>query len=235
MSRCACSAGFNPRPREEGDTTARSGRWRLVRFNPRPREEGDRRAVPQRHLQEVSIHALAKRATRHDFRAAPVVEVSIHALAKRATLSPVRCHWPAWFQSTPSRRGRLDAYRLLWAYYQFQSTPSRRGRRFVARESQLATLVSIHALAKRATRGRRGCDVAGGFQSTPSRRGRPMRSCSTFRPRAFQSTPSRRGRHQRCKSIPFPGLDPQFREARKSQGSSCRFDKNSLSFGESHQ
>ena len=54
---------FNPRPREEGDSTA-SALWTLsVYFNPRPREEGDSEALQIFFKLAISIHALVKRAT----------------------------------------------------------------------------------------------------------------------------------------------------------------------------
>ena len=55
---------FNPRPREEGDSTGDADDELIKNFNPRPREEGDPlgesapAAVPR-----ISIHALVKRAT----------------------------------------------------------------------------------------------------------------------------------------------------------------------------
>ena len=57
-----------------------------VYFNPRPRKEGDLAHVknysPER---AISIHALAKRATRSIGNVIMDFPISIHALAKRAT------------------------------------------------------------------------------------------------------------------------------------------------------
>ena len=57
------SNDFNPRPREEGDSSlcnsGRSGGY----FNPRPREEGDDWDANFPDMYDISIHALVKRAT----------------------------------------------------------------------------------------------------------------------------------------------------------------------------
>ena len=55
------------------------------------------------------------------------------------------------FQSTPSRRGRLHPLSNDRKWMEFQSTPSRRGRRWYYTKQIVPILVSIHALAKRAT------------------------------------------------------------------------------------
>ncbi len=79
--------GFNPRPREAGDSAATDWRSPASSFNPRPREAGDspegRPAEPAGEL--VSIHARAKRAT------ASAGKTSRHSRQ---------------FQSTPARSGR---------------------------------------------------------------------------------------------------------------------------------
>ena len=56
---------FNPRPRKEGDIRV----WQMVahshNFNPRPRKEGDKSIINiDMMIITISIHALAKRATR---------------------------------------------------------------------------------------------------------------------------------------------------------------------------
>ena len=60
-------------------------------FNPRPREEGDGKHIDRESIIEnISIHALVKRAT---FIASPIFLgnfISIHALVKRATFQPKR-------------------------------------------------------------------------------------------------------------------------------------------------
>ena len=58
------SVYFNPRPREEGDYVAAGSRLSYFHFNPRPREEGDVSDVSQTVIElTISIHALVKRAT----------------------------------------------------------------------------------------------------------------------------------------------------------------------------
>ena len=130
---------------------------------------------------------------RYTVNVSRLVDVSIHALAKRAT--PTGRDSPALmaFQSTPSRRGRRNDGRCHRDGAGFQSTPSRRGRRCAGRGPRAKKgfnprpreegytvglrlrrerVVSIHALAKRATG--EHVTVIGDwqFQSTPSRRGR---------------------------------------------------------------
>ncbi len=76
---------FNPRPREEGDQI-RKICWRSAEgFNPRPREEGD---IKRRcDLDGVEkFQSTPSRRGRLVFTSRPWMgEVSIHALAKRAT------------------------------------------------------------------------------------------------------------------------------------------------------
>ena len=54
---------FNPRPREEGDTRYTKQRHHKEDFNPRPREEGDVFTKARYNIDNISIHALVKRAT----------------------------------------------------------------------------------------------------------------------------------------------------------------------------
>ena len=54
-------------------------------FNPRPREEGDPQNTRQPNGQEISIHALVKRATTLTCTDWGLLQISIHALVKRAT------------------------------------------------------------------------------------------------------------------------------------------------------
>jgi len=54
---------FNPRPRTEGDDKA-CDKWEAAQyFNPRPRTEGDNIYLNLKFLTNISIHALARRAT----------------------------------------------------------------------------------------------------------------------------------------------------------------------------
>ena len=58
----------------------------ILNFNPRPREEGDFAVCFIENWEIlISIHALAKRATRTENRDGVCRIISIHALAKRAT------------------------------------------------------------------------------------------------------------------------------------------------------
>ena len=54
---------FNPRPREEGDIMETGIKYQNANFNPRPREEGDKTPILIKADQNISIHALVKRAT----------------------------------------------------------------------------------------------------------------------------------------------------------------------------
>jgi len=140
-------------------TPSRGGRHGLTgygasgdSFNPRPRAEGDHEDVPPAGTLDVSIHALARRATTAADPWPHVDRVSIHALARRATCLRIqsrigRCGfnprpraegdvtyqvlgpWYWLFQSTPSRGGRRKARAEKLKELKFQSTPSRGGRR----------------------------------------------------------------------------------------------------------
>ena len=76
----------------------------ITYFNPRPRKEGDIR-IANNDVQEenISIHALVKRATHIALPTIKMVMISIHALVKRATVDEV-FDGQIWaiFQSTPS-------------------------------------------------------------------------------------------------------------------------------------
>ena len=140
------------------------------------------------------------------------INISIHALAKRAThlhipFSSSRQHFNPRprkegdptnsrlfhtehrFQSTPSQRGRLHFCLTDDKYILFQSTPSQRGRPGMPDTIDVRYLISIHALAKRATISHFSTVYSYSFQSTPSQRGRPYRLvsrasiCSHFNPR----------------------------------------------------
>ena len=79
--------------------------------------------------------------------------ISIHALAKRATIkSRLDIRKLTLFQSTPSQRGRLVKHIKSRLDTRFQSTPSQRGRHYYVGDGVFTMWISIHALAKRATR-----------------------------------------------------------------------------------
>ena len=124
----------------------------------------------------ISIHALAKRATyaehscfyaHHDFNPRPRKEGDDYAdyfenicrefqstpSQRGRRLALYRQSKPQRFQSTPSQRGRPDITDCLHSRSDvFQSTPSQRGRLAVRVVSRQLASISIHALAKRATR-----------------------------------------------------------------------------------
>ena len=122
----------------------------------------------------ISIHALVKRATLCRHCTSYLQNISIHALAKRATCcdaegrNRVRHFNPRprkegdrqfadfikhvnKFQSTPSQRGRPSKPLVLSITSLFQSTPSQRGRHKAIFVRAKTYIISIHALAKRAT------------------------------------------------------------------------------------
>ncbi len=99
----------------------------------------------------ISIHALAKRATRITTCTAYDAVISIHALAKRATTEQDNPLNRGAFQSTPSQRGRLTGLIVAFGGSEFQSTPSQRGRRDEIIPFEPLWAISIHALVKRAT------------------------------------------------------------------------------------
>ena len=102
---------------------------------------------------DISIHALAKRATTlgeympfrlSHFNPRPREEGDppSHTILTRVLT----------FQSTPSRRGRPSTSFLFSLPFIFQSTPSRRGRLNEHISDICRRFISIHALAKRATK-----------------------------------------------------------------------------------
>ena len=207
---------FNPRPRGEGDqhepvvplsrnvsihalagratVTASSKPALRLRFNPRPRGEGDEGAYVILGGDYVSIHALAGRATtdilaeagRVMFQSTPsrggrrvkllmptlLISVSIHALAGRATPRARNSPSEHAFQSTPSRGGRRSgASQRGPSPSRFNPRPRGEGDGHCP-PRPIGRLVSIHALAGRATALKRGQAARARFQSTPSRGGR---------------------------------------------------------------
>ena len=78
-------------------------------------------------------------------------DISIHALAKKATDYVELSKTEAIFQSTPSQRGRPFTALVTSCALRFQSTPSQRGRLSLKTRTNTTLMISIHALAKRAT------------------------------------------------------------------------------------
>ena len=141
-------------------------------FNPRPRKEGDGEHRNINCGGTISIHALAKRATKIAVR--------------------IVCH--TGFQSTPSQRGRPTPVTVMSVAFSFQSTPSQRGRQQYSKQWENRHLFQ----STPSQRGRLGLSsfikLSKKFQSTPSQRGRPSHLQTVFLPLLFQSTPSQRGR-----------------------------------------
>ena len=121
------------------------------------------------------------------------------------------------FNPRPRKEGDISNILSLFRANLFQSTPSQRGRHLNIKTGDKVQVLSIHALAKRATTAF-GSAVGGAvlsihalakratrcaltlflffrvFQSTPSQRGRLFLLCRTVTTVRFQSTPSQRGR-----------------------------------------
>ena len=102
----------------------------------------------------ISIHALAKRATDARVTISNNYFISIHALAKRATYQQIIRLQDWLFQSTPSQRGRqVSLCHRQHSLYHFNPRPRKEGDFAINTLSSLPSVISIHALAKRATCG----------------------------------------------------------------------------------
>ena len=76
---------FNPRPRKEGDYRSCRSRRNCSNFNPRPRKEGDR-PCSRRDVDECYFNPRPrKEGDIIDNRSCAAEDISIHALVKRAT------------------------------------------------------------------------------------------------------------------------------------------------------
>ena len=167
---------FNPRPRKEGDVWAYAWCRLGSEFQSTPSQRGRLTLTcTDWELLQISIHALAKRATtcikRHIkkislFQSTPsqrgrhsskhcsndFFDISIHALAKRATYTRYGIRREMTdFNPRPRKEGDCTAYNTLCCIILFQSTPSQRGRRLKLSCDSIKLSISIHALAKRAT------------------------------------------------------------------------------------
>ena len=98
-------------------------------FNPRPREEGDAREEKNNDRQNISIHALVKRATCENGTWKAWACISIHALVKRATYA----------LDTRATVTHISIHALVKRATTYR--PS----------SKSVQFISIHALVKRAT------------------------------------------------------------------------------------
>ena len=107
-------------------------------------------------LGTISIHALAKRATYFIPHYNFIVRISIHALAKRATINMRHVPNHSTFQSTPSQRGRhIGKLGGLFGKKDFNPRPRKEGDQNTCNKLREKYNISIHALAKRATQGKR--------------------------------------------------------------------------------
>ncbi len=169
-------------------------------------------------IADISIHALAKRATTPPKNFPAWQLISIHALAKRATSTCILvCTLYLHFNPRPRKEGDYMLCSLISAVSIFQSTPSQRGRLLTAGEVPEEINISIHALAKRATYDDfLTCYGVSHFNPRPRKEGDTQNLSVRFlkndfnpRPRKegdmavnmvvtifsiFQSTPSQRGR-----------------------------------------
>ena len=98
------------------------------------------------------------------------------------------------FNPRPRKEGDSSSDTAIFLISLFQSTPSQRGRHFRESINRMGVIISIHALAKRATSQLMCIFAVILFQSTPSQRGRPADREYTITCFEFQSTPSQRGR-----------------------------------------
>ena len=99
-------------------------------FNPRPREEGDGGKRPAKHSPIISIHALVKRATLNDTTSSGT---------------------PADFNPRPREEGDGCVQNLASLYSYFNPRPREEGDLRATVKGAGASLISIHALVKRAT------------------------------------------------------------------------------------
>ena len=143
----------------------------------------------------ISIHALAKRATRDSLKLLPFSVISIHALAKRATTTDTTVNTGTQFQSTPSQRGRPHVVLSC------KTSPcisihalAKRATR-AAQKNFHGDFISIHALAKRATKACLSDFKVGLISIHALAKRATFLSYSRCKTQRFQSTPSQRGRH----------------------------------------
>ena len=143
---------FNPRPHEEGDTVTVYFPIDSRDFNPRPHEEGD----DFNHsvliaVDEISIHALMKRATIRPLIRLCSIAISIHALMKRATMSVTRLEPISYyFNPRPHEEGDAPGTNLKFdGEISIHALMKRATSDYVPWQSYFC--ISIHALMKRAT------------------------------------------------------------------------------------
>ena len=184
---------FQFTPSRGGRHSSRKFSEQTLSFNSRPRAEGDITPCIQYLLFVVSIHALARRATFRFPQRLRYARVSIHALARRATPRWLQSVQARRFQFTPSRGGRHKRTIDCHADCGFNSRPRAEGD-VDWQKFKNAGYVSIHALARRATR-RMVEELTGsrGFNSRPRAEG-DFTARYYQQMYEFQFTPSRGGR-----------------------------------------
>ncbi len=97
-------------------------------FNPRPRKEGDPglNIPPWRYA--ISIHALAKRATKHNIIVFIYHRISIHALAKRATGTASRTDISSAISiHALAKRATMMRYASIYLKVNFNPRPRKEG------------------------------------------------------------------------------------------------------------
>ena len=192
---------FNSRPRVEGVfCVRRSSSDQNAYFNSRPRVEG----VIARHPPSVP----------QSFQFSPSRGGRLPEIVKQCVGSPISILALAWrasgesiavetnknvFQFSPSRGGRLDeGITFHDSSGDFNSRPRVEGVIYQSKAEIIDILISILALAWRASRVCRSCHNTYQFQFSPSRGGRPVGLPQSGTPKKFQFSPSRGGRPLVC-------------------------------------
>ena len=191
---------FNPRSRKESDIIRI-----IIRRNRLPFQstlsQGERLLprLTSPPFAIISIHALARRATRPGGQSACTIRHFNPRSRKESDLSAViiRLLSPA-FQSTLSQGERRRVHKDAFQRFIFQSTLSQGERLFKLLLCDTRLIISIHALARRATL----CDSSlhghqYKFQSTLSQGERPSVTYTVRRFLSFQSTLSQ-GERRYC-------------------------------------
>mgnify|MGYP007123752211 CR=1 FL=1 len=105
------------------------------------------------------------------------------------------------FNPRPRKEGDMTISSSLLLTHGFQSTPSQRGRPMCAQAFAVLVKISIHALAKRATGGKRTCVCQMvHFNPRPRKEGDATKKLRDGSTQKFQSTPSQRGRPPNTKN-----------------------------------
>ena len=149
----AHSHNFNPRPRKEGDFYRKLSAAFFQAFQSTPSQRGRRLSRQNGEESTLFQSTPSQRGRQYALGGCKVFKIiSIHALAKRATKTIFINRLDRRFQSTPSQRGRRIITACNTDNIKFQSTPSQRGRPGAITSLMSNVMISIHALAKRATK-----------------------------------------------------------------------------------